>query len=80
MFSPNSIPDLTDKEPRVGQRVVMYLSGDCMRLLEDELWAELSTDILMGWKSHEQATDEFMAWRAGYKVIEAPEVGKDIVI
>ena len=49
---------------------VLYLSGDCMRLLEDEYWAELDTDILMGWKTHEEASDAFLAWRSGYKVVE----------
>lgn len=49
---------------------VLYLGADCLRLLEDEYWAELDTDILMGWKTHEEATDTFLAWRSGYRVIE----------
>lgn len=57
-----------DQEP-VGERV-LYLGDDCMRLLEDEYWAELATEISLGWKDHEQAAAEFMAWRAGYRVIE----------
>lgn len=67
MTTPNSTPDQV--EP-VGEKV-LFLSDDCVRLLEDEYWAELDTEILMGWKSHEQATAEFMAWRAGYRIIQS---------
>lgn len=66
-----SVPnELTGTTEETGSERVLYLSDDYLRLLEDELWAELDTDILMERKTHEEAVAEFLAWRAGYKVIE----------
>lgn len=46
---------------------VMFLTDDRIRLLEDEIWAELSGDIAYGHKTVEQATDEFLKWRSHYR-------------
>lgn len=60
-----------DQEPSDAK--VLYLTDDCIRLLEDEFWAELASEIAMGWKTPERASNEFLAWRAGYKVIDIAE-------
>lgn len=68
-----SVPnELTGTTEETGSEKVLYLSDDCLRLLEDELWAELDTDILMERKTHEEAVAEYMAWRCGYRVINIP--------
>jgi hypothetical protein len=45
----------------------IYLSEDRVRLLEDEKWAELSQFIDDGSHTPEQAIDEFLDWRKGFK-------------
>lgn len=58
---------------------VMFMTDDRVRMLEDEIWAELSGDIAYGNKTVEQATDEFLAWRKtirsfGEVAINGPEI------
>lgn len=43
---------------------VIYLPGDHIRRLEDEVWAELSE-----WHDHEEATRMFLAWRETHRPI-----------
>ena len=72
MAAEDSIPELEPEH-------ILFMTGDRIRLLEDELWAELSGDIAYGFKTVEQATDEFLGWRKtlraiGESAINGPEI------
>lgn len=45
---------------------VIFLPQDRIRMLEDEVWAELSE-----WHDHEEATRRFLAWRDTHRPIGA---------
>jgi hypothetical protein len=65
------IPD----QPELDGGSILFLPDDSLRLLEDEYWAELGQAIDEGWKTPDEATQEFLAWRAGYRAVESVILG-----
>lgn len=47
----------------------MDATGDALRTIEDQVWADLNESAQAGWRTTEEAQDEFMTWRQTYRAI-----------
>lgn len=53
---------------------VIYLPGDQVRALEDQVWEELEESVAGGWRTQEEAQEAFLAWREVHR-----EIGKAVL-
>lgn len=49
-------------------------TGDRLRCLEDEVWADLDESVQGGWRTQEEAEADFMTWRQHYRELGVPAV------